>query len=134
MFRTLQQEPNIDECFRAAERIRKALPQAPSIDEFLDNHRGNVAIERCGKLTIVRSILQAEKQSSLFVNPSNFYNELNFGSIEDTWFNIFWQRITANCPRQTSSNSTFLQSYLLYSIMIVVWNTICIDQSKITTD
>jgi len=97
MFQTLQQEPNIDECVRAAERIRKALPQAPSIDEFIDNHRGNAAIERCGKLAIVRSILQAEKQSSLFVNPSNFYKELNFSSVEDTWFNIFWQRITANC-------------------------------------
>ena len=97
MFRTLQQEPNIDEFFLAAERIRKALPQAPSIDEFIDNHRGNVSIERCGKLAIVRSILQAEKQSSLFVNPDNFYNELSFGSVEDTWFNIFWQRITTNC-------------------------------------
>ena len=97
MFRTLQQEPNIEECFHAAELIRKAIPQASSIDEFIENHRGNIAIERCGKLAIVRSILQAERASSLYVNPDNIYNELNFSSVEDTWFNIFWQHITRNC-------------------------------------
>ena len=97
MFWTLQQEPNIDECFRAAELIRKAIPQASSIDEFIENHRGNIAIERCGKLAIVRSILQAERASALYVNPDNIYNELNFGSVENTWFNIFWQQITKNC-------------------------------------
>lgn len=116
MFRTLQQEPNIDDSIHAAELIRKAMPQASSIDEFIENHRGNFAIERCGKLAIVRAILQAERASHLYVNPDNIYNELNFGSVEDTWFTIFWQQIAKNCQvdkleRQFSSIAFIVFNY-----------------------
>jgi hypothetical protein len=39
-----------------------------------------------GKAAIIRAILEAEKNSKLFVDQSNFYNKLDFGSIEGTWF------------------------------------------------
>ena len=97
IFRALQREPNIDGCFRAAEKIRMAMPQASSIDEFMDNHRGDREIERCGKLAIVKSILEAEKQSLLYIDPSNSFNELKFSSVEGTWFNSFWQQLTKRC-------------------------------------
>ncbi len=47
--------------------IRDAMPQAASIDNFID-HQGDDKIELCGKLAIVRSILEAEKNSLLFFN------------------------------------------------------------------
>ena len=39
--------------------IRDAMPQAISIDSFID-HQGDDKIEVCGKLAIVRSILEAQ--------------------------------------------------------------------------
>ena len=97
IFRALEREPKSNEYLEAAELIRRAMPQASSIDEFIENHREDKAIERCGKLAIVSAILQAEKASLLYVDPYNSYNKLNFSAVEDTWFNIFWQQIIKNC-------------------------------------
>ena len=88
--------PHLHACWK----IRDALPQAISIDNFIDSHRGNEKIELCGKLAIVRSILEAEKRSRLFIDGSNSNNTLNFKSIEETWFNVFWQRISENCQAE----------------------------------
>src|ERR1051325_2787720 len=52
--------------WQAARRIAMAMPQAISIDNFIDAHKGDAKIEICGKLAIVRSILRAEKQCALF--------------------------------------------------------------------
>lgn len=75
---------------RAAWQIRDAMPQAISIDNFIDGHRGNKLIEEIGKIAIVRSILNAEAKSSLFVDSRNIYNKINFTSIQNTWFNSFF--------------------------------------------
>ena len=50
--------PHLHACWK----IRDALPQAMSIDNFIDSHRGNEKIELCGKLAIVRSILRGGKE------------------------------------------------------------------------
>ena len=85
--------PHLHACWK----MRDALPQAMSIDNFIDSHRGNEEIELCGKLAIVRSILEAERRSHLFFDRYNSHNTLNFKSLEETWFNVFWQRISENC-------------------------------------
>ena len=71
-------------------------------DHFIDSHKENEKIELCGKLAIVRSILQAEQSSKLSLNRPNTYNDntLNFIPLEDTWFNVFWQRISENCQAE----------------------------------
>jgi hypothetical protein len=51
---------------KAAERIRKGLPLALSIDNFLDSHQGDEEVEQLGKLAIAISILRAESKSHLF--------------------------------------------------------------------
>jgi len=50
-------------------RIRDAMPQAISIDNFVDAHQGNTKLELCGKLAIARAILSGEQRSLLYVNP-----------------------------------------------------------------
>ena len=88
-----------------------------SIDSFIDAHRGNKEIELSGKLAIVRSILQAEKSSKLSLNLPNTYkdNSLYFVPLEDTWFNVFWQRISENCQAEGLGER-------LSSIVLIVFN------------
>lgn len=81
----------------ASRQIRDAMPQAISIDNFIDAHKGNLNIENAGKLAIVRSILQAEAKSTLFIKPDNIRNKLDFKASQSTWLNSFFQLITENC-------------------------------------
>ena len=93
----LHSRGDLNQALRACQHISVALPQAMSIDNFIDAHQGNSEIEFFGKLAIVRAILEAEKSSRMYVDPSNINNRLNFRSLEETWFNMFWQRISENC-------------------------------------
>lgn len=83
--------------WRAAWRIRDAMPQAISIDNFIDTHQGDEKIELCGKLAIAKSILDAEKRSTLYVNPYKGKSQINFASTEEAWLNPFFRLITENC-------------------------------------
>ena len=73
-FRTLAkslpapQTNDINPFLHSSRHIAGAMPQALSIDNFIDSHRGDERIAICGKLAIVRAILDAEKQSKLFVD------------------------------------------------------------------
>ncbi len=81
----------------AASRICAALPQAISIDNFIDAHQGDTKLEKCGKLAIVRSILDAERRSKLYVDETQGIQALKFPSIESTWYSAFLQLLTENC-------------------------------------
>lgn len=75
------------------------MPQAISIDSFID-HQGDAKIELCGKLAIVRSILEAEKNSLLFIDERQAEATLNFTSIKNTWYNGFMQILTNGLHRK----------------------------------
>jgi hypothetical protein len=77
--------------------IRDAMPQALSIDNFIDSHRGDPRIALCGKLAIARCILEAEAGSTLTIDRSNIYNKMNFAGVAGTWYNAFFQLLTENC-------------------------------------
>ena len=81
----------------ASERIRGALPLALSIDSLIDTHAGNEEVELCGKLAIVRAILEAEKKSLPYVNVQDPDAKLNYSALAKTWFSSFFQLLTANC-------------------------------------
>jgi len=83
--------------WEAAWKIRDAMPLAISIDNFIDAHQGDGRLELCGKLAIVRSILQAERRSLLYIDGAGPNEVLNFQSLNDTWFNAFVQLLTENC-------------------------------------
>lgn len=88
---------DINPLLRVSWLIRDAMPQAPSIDNFIDSHRNNKQIALCGKLAIARCILEAEARSMLMVDRGNIYNKLNFGALKNTWFNAFFQLLVENC-------------------------------------
>lgn len=100
---------------RAAWRIRDAMPQAISIDSFIDTHNDDKKIELCGKLAIVRSIMDAERKSLLYIDPSNINNRLNFSGLEETWYTSFMRLLTENCTKDKLSTR-------LKSIALIVFN------------
>ena len=57
---------DINPYLKEALHIKGALPLAISIDNFIDAHRDNEKLALCGKLSIIRAILSAEKKSLLF--------------------------------------------------------------------
>ena len=101
---SLGQRPNadgsVDDYYQAARLICAGMPQAPSIDNFIDSHRSNTRIAEVGKLAIASSILKAERQSTLFINPTNIYNKLDFSRVAETWFNSFFQLICLNSQEE----------------------------------
>jgi len=106
---------DINPHLHAAWRIRDAMPQAISIDNFIDTHNDDKNIELCGKLAIVRSILDAEGNSLLYIDNSNIYNKLNFTALEETWYSSFMMLLTENCKKEDLSKR-------LKSIALIVFN------------
>lgn len=93
-------DPNsrdINPYIEAGRKIKDALPQAISIDNYIDSHQGDDRLELCGKLAIVRSILEAEKKSKIYVDKFGKKNKLDFQATEETWYNMFFKLITENC-------------------------------------
>ena len=99
----------------ASQQICTAMPQAISIDNFIDNHRGNEKIELCGKLAIAKTILESEKKSLLYIDPSNIYNKMTFSPLETTWYGSFLKILTENCTVHELSDR-------LKSIALIIFN------------
>jgi hypothetical protein len=106
---------NINPYLKAAWLICDAMPQSISIDNFIDTHNDDKKIELCGKLAIVRSILDAEQNSLLYIDPSNIYNKIDFSKLETTWYGNFWKLLTENCTKENLSQR-------LKSITLIIFN------------
>lgn len=79
------------EYIRHAIHISEALPLAESIDNFLDQHRSNDKMALCGKLAIVRCILEAENKSSLRYGEHNEKPDVTSKQINKSWYNPFFK-------------------------------------------
>jgi len=108
----LGRKQDIYRYFQACQVIRAALPQATSIDSFIDARQGESEIELCGKLAIVKSILAAERRSRLFKNAGA---RVDFERVKDTWLNAFWQKLSENC-QATGLKERFS------SIVLIIFN------------
>lgn len=91
---------DIGDYLKTARLISGAMPQAQSIDNFIDSHKKDTRIAQCGKLAIARCILEAEAASLMKVDRSNIYNKIYFPSLEPTWFNAFFQLVVENCEHE----------------------------------
>ena len=100
---------------KEAWHIRDALPQAISIDNFIDTHRDNDKIAICGKLAIVRSILMAEKKSLLYFEKTHRDSNINFNALIKTWYTPFFQLLTENCGKSDLKER-------LKSITLIIFN------------
>ncbi|MEK6707395.1 MAG: hypothetical protein AABY81_01105 [Pseudomonadota bacterium] len=110
--------PDINSFLHACRRIRDAMPQAGSIDSYIDTHSGDKQIELCGKLAIIRTILEAEATNatnSLFVDQLKGEQQLKYDRLEKTWFNSFFRLLTNNCKRSDLANR-------LNSVAFVIFN------------
>lgn len=65
--------------------IRDGLRLTDSIDNFMEKHSQNKAVQLLGKLAIAKSISEAERRSLLFVDKSNTYNKLDLDQLSETW-------------------------------------------------
>lgn len=78
-------------------RIRNAMPQALSIDNFIDVNQGDDKLELSGKLGIAKAILEAERNSKLYIDARARDPRIDFEAIENTWFTSFLHLLTENC-------------------------------------
>jgi hypothetical protein len=86
---------------QAGWRIRDGIPLANSIDDFLDLHRDNERLVRYGKAAIVKSVLEAERGSKLFVEHLG-QNSLDLSSIGNTWFVKFMRLLSRGISRENA--------------------------------
>ena len=109
---------NMQPYIKAARHISDAMPQAISIDNFIETQQDNDNIDEialCGKLAIVRSILDAEKRSLLYFKRKRIDSNINFGSLEKTWYIPFFQMLTENCGKSGLKDS-------FESITLIIFN------------
>lgn len=84
---------------RAGHDIAKAVALSRSIDEFIDAHQADKAIERCAKLGIVEAIHLAEQHSKLYVK-SGRPEEDHFNGMMHTWYMPFFRALAADVPKR----------------------------------
>lgn len=106
---------DINPLLQAGWRIRDAMPQASSIDAFIDSLSGDKQIELCGKLAIVRTILEAEAKSHLFVEFLGVNQQLTYDRLENAWFNRFFRLLIENCKPSDIAKR-------LSSVVLVIFN------------
>lgn len=78
----------------ASQLIARSMPLAPSIDNFVDVHKNNPAVSYCAKAAITRCILAAEQRSSIYVNPDNVTDSIDFEKNKSIWHTLFFRIIT----------------------------------------
>jgi hypothetical protein len=85
-------------CIQAAQGVKRALPLALSIDNFIHSNRDDKYVEMCGKLGITRAILHAEFQSKLFCKDTE--NGIDFATNSKTWLVKLMQLLSEQCTLQ----------------------------------
>ena len=95
--------------------IRDALPLAISIDNFIDSQSGNDRLALCGKLAIVRAILEAEENSLLYFKKEQADSNINFIKLDQTWYLPFFQLLTENCGKDDLKKR-------FHSITLIIFN------------
>lgn len=80
---------------KAARQICAGLPHSLSIDNYLDQQRGDTWVEFVGKVGIVHAILQAEAGSRLQYVPAT--GQPNIINASGTWLNEFFMLLCQGC-------------------------------------
>lgn len=112
---THQQSHEFNDYLHTCWHICSAMPQAISIDNFIDNHRQNKVIELCGKLAIVRGILEAERKSNIYFEERDNKRQINYSVLESTWYGSFMQLLTENCPAQELPQRLPLLTFIIFN-------------------
>jgi hypothetical protein len=82
-------------------KIQDAMPQALSIDNYMDAHSSNAALVLCGKLGIARAIIDAERKSRLFVDDRPGTSPIfDHSKVRDTWYLKFFQLLAESVKKE----------------------------------
>lgn len=81
------------EWLKSCRRIRDGVQLSASIDDFLDIHKDDEHIVRCGKIAIARAILAAEQTSTLYVD-SRSARTIKYSALLSSWYPRFFQFAT----------------------------------------
>jgi hypothetical protein len=84
---------HVDEFQRAAWLIRDGIHLARSIDDFLDLHQSNSFVVEYGKAAIVKSVLEAERESNLYFGGCSGRDSFHPGGLANTWLVKFMQML-----------------------------------------
>lgn len=84
----------------AAWLIRDGLAFSQSIDDFLDQHRTNEYVNLYGKAAIVKTVLEAEQKSDLFVPGHGLAGSFNPDKCANTWFVKFMYMLGRGVPKE----------------------------------
>lgn len=96
--------------YDASHRISRSMPLALSIDNYLHTHSNDEIVVKIGKLAIARCILEAERNSDLYVGP---HQQFDFHALHQvyrnknrypSWHNTFFKMLTENVKRDGLEN------------------------------
>jgi hypothetical protein len=99
----------------AALHIREAMPQAPSIDNFIYAQTGDPIIEFCSKIAIGKSIIEGEYRSPLYIPESNRKGKILFDDIEKTWLSKFFQLLCLDCSKKNIEELFSNVSFVIFN-------------------
>ncbi len=80
---------------KAGQSVHLGMSQAASIDNYLFSHKSDEKIQFCGKLAIVKSILNAEKSSLLF---KEHQEPIELSRVKDTSYHTLFQIMHEEVP------------------------------------
>lgn len=100
---------------RAGWRLRDGLPTAASIDDFLDMHNHDALMQTIGKATIVKSIIEAERESDLWFDQDNSRNRLVLEKLEGSWFMRFIRVLGRGIPKSNAGQIFDNVSFVVFN-------------------
>ncbi|MBL8831539.1 MAG: hypothetical protein JNL71_04050 [Rhodospirillales bacterium] len=90
----------------AAVQISAGLPFANSIDTFMESHKDDPYIQVCGKLAIVKSILEAEHKSQLYLDPNrNQQEKFSFPRLKETWISKLMRSLSEGISKHETAKA-----------------------------
>ena len=100
---------------QAAWRIRDGVRLTNSIDDFLDMHGADKLVQRVGKTAIVKAILDAEAESSLYYDRELSRQLVNLDKIENTWFMKFFRMLGRGVTRDNARQIFDSVSFIVFN-------------------
>lgn len=89
----------MNEILESAKHICSAIGLAESIDNFIHQQKDKPYIAECGKIAIIKSILEFERKSNLFTSKIISHLQDSLHLISATWYFPFFKLITSGCQK-----------------------------------
>jgi hypothetical protein len=112
---TRQMQQHVREYQNAAWLIRDGIALAQSIDDFIDVHRSNPYVVQYGKAALAKAILEAERNSKLFVDPRIEGSAFDPTKFADTWLVKFMHMLGRGIPRENAREIFDRVSFVVFN-------------------